>query len=304
MKVQLLRAFGGADRFEPADLPVPVPARGEVRVRVAALGVNGLECRLRAGQLQDLFPTPLPAVLGKEVAGTVDAVGPGTDGPAVGDRVVGFTGSGSYAQYCTARVEALAAVPDGVPFASAVTLPVAVETAARGLDSLAVRPGWTVVVNGASGPVGSAAVQLLRERGALVVGTASERNQAYVESLGARAVRYGDGAGERIRAAAPYGVDAVYDAAGHGFCSLAVELTGDPRRVVTIADPGAAALGVHLSTGSRRPVAAPFVPVLPRLAAGTFRTVVDRVYPLADMAAAHARVESGRAHGKVVVTVD
>jgi NADPH:quinone reductase-like Zn-dependent oxidoreductase len=303
VKAQILRAFGGADNFEPADVPTPTPAPGQILVRTAAIGINSLEWKIRNGWLEREFPTPLPAILGKEFAGTVAALGEGATGFSLGDRVVGFADSGAYAQYAVARAEALAFVPDALSFADAVTLPVAVETAERGIRALGIQPGWTVVVNGAAGAVGSAVVQLLVEQGVTVIGTASEPNHDRLISLGAAPVTYGTGVATRIRARAQGAVDAVYDVTGHGFAATAIELTGDPRRVLTIADFDAAARGVLISTGTGTPTAEPFDRVLPLAAAGGFRTVIDRAFPFADIAAAHARSEQGHVRGKIVVTV-
>lgn len=195
----MLTAFGGADNFELSDVPTPVPGPGQVLVRTAAIGVNSLEWKIRRGGLEHAFPTPLPAILGKEVAGTVVAPGRGATGISPGDRVVGFTDSGAYAEYALARTGALAVLPDALSFTDAVTLPVAVETAERGIRALGVRPGWTVVVNGAAGAVGSAVVQLLVLRGVMVIGTASEANHEHLTALGAppsstgRASRIGSG---------------------------------------------------------------------------------------------------------------
>ncbi|MFJ7078800.1 zinc-binding dehydrogenase [Streptomyces sp. NPDC098781] len=217
--------------------------------------------------------------------------------------MVGFTESGAYAQYCTARVEALADMPEGVSFESAAALPVALETGTRGLGALGVRPGWTVVVHGAAGVVGSAVVQLLTARGVTVIGTASAPNHGHVASLGAIPVAHGNGVAAGIRRHAPRGVDAVYDAAGRGFARTAIELTGDPRRVLTIADFEAASLGIRTSTGSRTPSAEPIAAVPPLVASGAFRVVIDSVHPLTEIAAAHLRGEQGRPRGMIVVFV-
>ncbi|MFD2422074.1 NADP-dependent oxidoreductase [Amycolatopsis pigmentata] len=303
MKAQILTAFGGADNFVMADVATPIPGPGQVLVRIGAIGINSLECKIRSGSLERAFPTSLPAILGKEVAGSVAAVGADTNGFSVGDRVVGFTDSGAYAEYALARTEALAVLPAALSFVHAVTLPVAVETGVRGISALSVKPGWTVVVNGAAGAVGTAVVQLLLKRGVTVIGTASEHNHDHLAALGAIPVTYGTGAAARIRALAGGPIDAVYDVTGHGFAATGIELTGDSRRVLTIADFDAAPLGVLTSTGPSAPTAAPFAPVVPLAAAGEFPTVIDRVFPFADIAAAHARSEQGHARGKIVVTV-
>ena len=153
------------------------------------------------------------------------------------------------------------------------------------------------------GAVGSAAVQLLVKRGVAVIGTASQANHPYVASLGALPVAYGEGVANRIRALAHAGIDAVFDVAGHGFAATAIELTGDPSRVLTIADFEAASLGIRTSTGRGLPGAAAFAPLLPLAAAGGFRTEISRTFPLADLAAAHALSETGHLRGKIIVTV-
>ncbi|QUQ66999.1 NADP-dependent oxidoreductase [Kutzneria sp. CA-103260] len=293
MKAQLLTAFGGVENFTLTEVPTPVPGPGQVLVRTNAFGVNSLECKIRAGTVQHAFPTPLPVILGKEIAGHVTKVGDGVTGLAVGDRVVGFADSGAYAEYAVARVEALTILPDALEFTAAVTLPVAVETATRGIAALGVQSGWTVVVNGATGAVGTAVVQLLAAQGVTVIGTASERNHEHLASFGATPIAYG----QTIRRP----VDAVYDVTGHGFVPTAIELTGDPRRVLTIADFTAARLGVLTSTGAGKQTAESFAPVLPLAAEGKFRTVIDRVFPFTDIAEAHTRSEQGHARGKIVV---
>ncbi|MDQ2651484.1 MAG: NADP-dependent oxidoreductase [Chloroflexota bacterium] len=303
MRAQLLSAFGAPDVFTLAEAPAPVPTRGQLRVRIAAIGINSLETKIRAGQLNEHFPISLPAILGKEFAGTVEWSPDGGGEFAVGDRVAGFADTGVYAEYALARPDALARVPDALTLEQAAALPVAVETATRGIAALEVQPGWTVVVNGATGNVGSAAVQLLAAQGMTVIGTASARNLAYLAALGAVPVAYGEGVATRLRAAAPAGIDAVFDVAGHGFVPTAIELTGDPSRIVTIADFAAAPLGVRVSTGSTRPASASFAPALEAAAAGAFRVSIARVFPLADMALAHELVETGYVRGKVIVTV-
>ncbi|RYE91533.1 MAG: NADP-dependent oxidoreductase [Myxococcales bacterium] len=303
MKAQTLKAIGGTDNFELTDVPTPAPGPGQVLVRVAVVGINSLEWKIRNGTLGGPFAPALPAILGKEFAGTVEALGEGATGLAVGDRVAGFADSGVYAQYAVARPASLARLPDDLSFERAATLPVAVETASRGIDELGVQPGWTVVVNGAAGGVGTAAVQLLVKRGVMVIGTASTSNHAYLAGLGAIPVAYGAGVADRIRALAPRGVDAVFDVAGHGFAATAIALTGDPERVLSIADFEAASLGIRVSSGSNTPSAASFAAVLPLAATGEFRTEIDRTYALADIAAAHAQSEAGHTRGKIIVTV-
>lgn len=194
-------------------------------------------------------------------------------------------------------------MPDALGFEHAATLPVAVETATRSIDLLGVGAGQTAVVNGATGGVGSAAVQLLCLRGVMVIGTTSAVNLDYLASLGATPVTYGEGVEARIRDAAPDGVDAVLDLAGHGFAPIAIALTGDPARVVSTADFAAASLGIRLSTGSQTPTAATFAPILPLAADGRFQSEIARTFALSEIQAAHELVGTGHIRGKAIITM-
>ena len=306
MKAYVLTAFGGAENFDLRDVPAPNAGPGQVRVRVRvrAVGINPLEVKVRNGWLRDAFPTTFPAILGNEVAGTIDQLGDGVDGVAVGDRVLGFVDGGAYAEYAVARPAALAGLPDGVSFESAAALPVAAEASQRALALLDVRDGETVVVNGAAGAVGSAAVQLLVRRAVTVVGTASAANHDYLRGLGAIPVAYGEGVVERIRAAVPSGVDAVLDVAGKGFARDAIALRGGPDRIVTLADMEAPALGIAFAAGNPFALTAETLPPVVDLAAGGgFAVAIDRVFPFDAIPAAHALSEGGHLRGKIVVAV-
>ena len=303
MHAHVLTRFGGPESLELADLPAPEAGAGQVRVRIAAIGINPIEYKIRNGWLQEVVPTVFPAVLGSEIAGTIDQVGDGVEGFAVGDRVTGFADGGSYAAFTVTRAVTVTPIPDGLGFEQAATIPVGAETALRTVPPLGVRSGDTVVVNGAAGAVGSAAVQLLVRDGVRVVGTASGHNHDYVRALGATPVAYGDGVLDRIRAAAPQGVDAALDAGGHGFAAAAIELVGDPSRIVTTVDFEAAALGVVIAPGDLAGItAAPLGPVVALAADGGYATEISRTFPFAELPAALALSETGHVRGKIVVT--
>ena len=191
----------------------------------------------------------LPQTMGHEAAGVVDELGEGVADVAVGDRVFGFSAEGA-AQAELAVLSYYAPIPPSLDFPGAAALPAAIETATRALDQLGVGSGSTLLINGASGSVGSAAVQLAVVRGARVIGTASPANHDYLRSLGAEALAYGEGLAGRVRALAPDGVDAALDVAGSGVLPELIELAGGPEHVVTIADfGGAQEHGVRLSSG-------------------------------------------------------
>lgn len=179
------------------DLPDPHPGPGEVRIAVRAAGVNASDWKKRKG----LMDEELPQTLGYEAAGVVDELGAGVADVAVGDRVFGFSTEGA-AQAELAVLSYYAPIPPSLAFPGAATLPAAGETAMRAIDQLGVVSGSRLLINGASGSVGSAAVQLTVASGARVIGTASPANHEYLRSLGAEPVAYGDGLAERVRAMA------------------------------------------------------------------------------------------------------
>ncbi|WP_328318871.1 NADP-dependent oxidoreductase [Streptomyces sp. NBC_00388] len=303
MEAIVFEEFGGPEVLRLQETAEPHPGPGQVRLRVAAAGVNALDYKIRRGWAEKMFPTPLPAVPGVEVAGTVDEIGDGVTGIAVGDEVVGWSVTGSYAPYALA--ESVAPKPDALAWETAVALPVAGETSARVLNLLGVGNGETLLINGGAGAVGSLAVQLAAARGATVVATASEANHDYLRVLGATPVTYGEGLVERVREVAPQGVDAVFDVAGKGALPDAIELRGGTTdRIVTIADPAAAELGVTFSGGAMAEDAVAILAEQARLAAdGTLRVEVAMVLPLEQAARAQTLSEEGHVRGKLVLKV-
>jgi NADPH:quinone reductase-like Zn-dependent oxidoreductase len=181
---------------------------------------------------------------------------------------------------------------------------VAVETADRVLDLLGVGEGDTLLIHGASGGVGTIAVQLAAARGARVIGTAGPANQDHVTSLGATALVYGDGLVERVREVASDGVDAVLDAAGKGALEDSIALRGGTDRIVTIADPRAFQLGVAFSGGRQLRSAARLAEVARQAADGTLTTTLSATYPLAQAAQAQKDSDAGHSRGKLVLTID
>ena len=301
MKAVVVDEFGGPGVLHVADRELPEPGAGQVRVRVRAAGVNGIDGTIRSGAAQQMFPTELPAVLGLEISGTVDGVGAGVEGLAAGDEVLGFADGGGYAEYALATT--VAPKPAELGWTEAASLPVAAETALRVLRVLEVTQGDTLLIHGAAGGVGTVAVQLAIARGATVVGTASEANHDHLRELGAIPVLYGDGLVERVRAAAPDGVDAVFDAAGRGALPDSIELRGGASRIVTIADPAAFGLGIPFSGEAARD--AGDLAEVARLAAdGRLRVTVAETYPLEKAPAAHEVVATGHGRGKVVLLVE
>lgn len=298
MKAVRFSRFGGPEVLEIVDLPDPRPGPGEVRIAVRAAGVNASDWKKRQG----LLDQELPQTLGYEAAGVVDELGEGVTDVAIGDRVFGF-GAGA-AQAELAVLSRYAPIPPSLGFAEAAALPVAAETAARALGELGVRNGSTLLVNGASGTVGRAAVQLAVARGARVIGTCGPGNHEAVRSLGAEPVTYGDGMAQRVRALSPGGAVLALDVAGSGVLPDLVELAGGPDQVVTIADfAGAQRYGVRFSTGDTGRALSVLDQLGDLVEHGRFSVPIGQAFPLADVADAHRAGEAGRVRGKLVLLV-
>lgn len=296
MRAVQFERYGGPEVLEVVEVDEPQPAAGQIRIDVRAVGINPVDWKIRSGAMGG----ELPRRTGIDVAGVVDALGEGVGNVSPGDAVFGFAVGGGAAE--RALLEHYAPIPPSIDFVAAAALPVAAETATRALELLGVASGDTVLINGASGTVGLAAVQLARERGARVIGTAGPHNQDLLRSFGAQPTVYGDGLVERVRALAPDGVDSALDAAGGGVLPALVELTGGAEHVVTIADyPGAQQTGVTFTGGNSAWQALGDVSAL--IAAGRFSLPVARTFALEQIAEAHRLSETGHAGGKIVLTV-
>jgi NADPH:quinone reductase-like Zn-dependent oxidoreductase len=301
MQAVVFEEFGGPEVLRTQDVAEPHAGPGEVRVAVRAAGVNPMDFKIRNGWVQAFMPVTFPATPGIEVAGVVDEVGEGA-GFAVGDEVVGWATTGSYAEH--AVVGNVVPKPAGVSWEQAVGLPIAGETAQRVLDELGLKAGETLLLHGAAGGVGSIGVQLAKAAGATVIGTASPANHDFLRAIGAIPVAYGEGLLDRVREAAPQGIDAVFDTAGQGGLEESIELRGGTDRIITIADMQAGALGVAMSMGSAatpEEIGAGLSKQLQAAADGNLKVRVAETFALADAAKAQELSESGHAQGKVVV---
>ncbi|MFF3568417.1 NADP-dependent oxidoreductase [Nocardia jiangxiensis] len=287
--------IGGPEVLRLVEVPIPEPAGALVRVSVRAAGVNPADWKIRQG----MMPGPdFPRRAGFEIAGVVDAAGPEAAW-RVGDEVIGWAVGGGYAEFALA--ERLVAKPAELSFPDAVAIPVAANTAGGGLEQLGLKPDETLLVNGASGAVGSMAAQLARAAGVRVIGTASAANQDVVRSFGAAPTTYGAGVVDRVRALAPHGIDAVFDCAGHGFLDAAIELRGGTGRIITIADGAAAEKGITFYSRPSGPLDS-VVEAARLLAMDAIRLPAPaRIFPLAEAAAAQRESESGHGLGKIVL---
>ncbi|CAH0306579.1 NADP-dependent oxidoreductase [Rhodococcoides fascians] len=290
--------YGGPDTETFLDLPVTEPGSGQLLVAVHAAGVNPADWKVRAGNRKDTVQITLPAVLGREVSGTVVGVGSGVDGFSVGDEVFGATasGHGGYAQYTLLNAAGTAHKPEAVSWSVAATLPVAAGTAFDALRGLALTAGNTVLVLGAGGGVGSSVLQLARADGIDVLGVASSGKREWIESLGAEFVE----SGPEYVGSISRPVHGIVDLVGGDTLRAAAVKTGAP--IVSVADPVLAAQWGGSGAVRERTTAA-FTRLADLVVTGVLRPRIDHTFPLDRAGEALALVENGHALGKVVIEV-
>lgn len=299
MKAIRFTEYGGPEVLNLVDVDEPHAGPGEVRIAVRAAGINGIDYKLRSGDMREIMPLSLPSGTGIDAAGIVDEIGDGVGGLTLGDAVFG-TGSATLAEH--AVLTDWAPLPDGLSFEEAAGYALSAETAIRIINQVGIQPGQTLFVSGASGGVGSAVVQIARQRQIIVIGTASEANQEYLKALGAVPTTYGPELVRRVRDLAPQGIHAALDIAGSGILPDLIALTGDPAKVLSIADFSAPGYGAQVSAepvdraGACREVARLFTE-------GAFRLQVADQYPLAEAAHAHRDGATGHVAGRRIVTV-
>lgn len=294
-KAITLTDFGDPDVLRWTDVPLPQPGEGQIRVKVKAAGVGPTDLALRSGRLK-AFSLQRNAVLGFEVAGTVDAVGPGVNGTQIGAEVSALLFDlGGYAEYAVASM--WVAKPPSVPWAAAASLPASAEAAAGVLRQLAVKTGDTLLVLGGGGAVGLIATQLAVAQGIKV----GERDDALVTSLGATPVRYGAKLVDAVRRVGVVGF--AFDASGKGMLADAIALTGAADRVITLSDPAAADFGVTLSHPSPQRAPHALKDTMSMLAQGRLRLREYRTMRMQDANKAHRLLEGGHVHERIVLTL-
>jgi len=295
-------AYGGPEVLRVVDAEPPTPGPTQVRIAVRAAGVNPIDWKIVAGYMRELMPIELPAGVGSDVAGVVDAVGSEVTEWAVGDEVLGRSTTGSFADFALAGSADIVRKPAGVAWEVAGSLAGAGGTAYAVLKKLGIKAGETLLIHAAAGGVGTFAVQLAKAQDVNVIGTAGESNHEYLRSLGATPVTYGDGLAERVRAVAPDGVDAVLDASGRGEIPLSIELTGNPARVLTLVAFDAAGTGIQVHVGGAGSEHGAALRELAALAEQARLVVsISQTFPLTEAAAALSASTTGHVHGKLVV---
>ncbi|MFF4369170.1 NADP-dependent oxidoreductase [Streptomyces sp. NPDC001594] len=303
MRAMAYETYGGPEVLAETRLPVPKVAPGEVLVRVRCAAVNPVDWKIMAGGLDALMDAVYPVVPGWDVAGTVERVGIDVPEFAEGDEVIAYARKdhvhgGTFAEFVSVPVRALARKPASLDWRQAAGLPLAGLTAYQLLTRLGTGEGDTVLVHGAAGGVGSFGVQIARALGARVIGTASPRNHDRLRELGCEPVAYGDGLTERVRALAPEGVSVVADFVG-GVLDVTTAVLADDGRHASIADPEV--LGAGGQWMWVRPVGEDLA-ALARLAdEGRLTVTVAETFPLARLAEAFTLSQAGHTAGKIVI---
>jgi NADPH:quinone reductase len=309
-RVVVATAFGGPEVLSIGDQDVGGPGPTEVLIAVRAAGINPVDWKRYSGAMGSAGP--LPMRLGFEAAGVVVEVGDEAVGPAgrvgVGDEVIAFRIDGGYAEEVVVAAAAVVPKPAAMSWEAAGGLMLAGATAVHALTATAVGADETVLVHAAAGGVGLMAVQVAIARGARVIGTASERNHAYLRELGAHPTTYGAGLADRVRALAPGGVDAAVDCVGTDEAvDVSLELVADRDRIASIAAfARGAEAGIKLLGGG--PGADPGTEIrnaarlqLTELVEQGRLEVLARPFALDQVAEAHREGQAGHVTGKLVL---
>ncbi len=305
-------AYGGPEVLSVIDVTVPDPGPGQVRLAVRAAGVNPFDQKMYSGVF-GTDPANLPMRLGVEAAGVVTAVGADATGPAgpveVGDEVIAYRAPGAYAAELVVPASSVVPKPAGLSWEQAGGLMVVGVTAVHVLEAIGLRKDESVLIHGAAGGVGLMAVQLAAARGATVLGTASPARHDLLRDLGAIPIAYGPGLADRVRTAAPEGVQAAADLVGTDEAvDVSVELVADRSRIATIAGFGRGAqAGIKLLGGGPGADPGTDVRAAARLQlteaaeAGRLRVLIAGSHPLGEAAAAHRQIMTGHTSGKIVL---
>jgi NADPH:quinone reductase-like Zn-dependent oxidoreductase len=306
MKAIIYRQYGGPEVLEFTDVPEPKLSQTNVLIRVKAAALNPADHILQDGLGDDIMDAWFPVIPGWDVAGIVERTGAGVSEFISGDEVIGFVREeilrhGTYAEKVSAAVSAFVRKPRNATWAQAAALPLAGLTAYQAIvHALDIHEGKTLLIHGASGGVGSIAAQIALSRGAKVVGSASEINHNYLQSIGVQPVLYGDQFVEDVRRIVPEGFDTILDCAGRGVLSLIPQIGRAGVRACSIAGaaPGVKTVFARADQGD-------LMKLVELVESGLLVVPIAGSYSLADAAIAQQALRNGRnAPGKIVLEVD
>jgi len=304
------------EKAQLGELPTPSVTEGTVLIRVKAAALNGIDNAIAAGMMAQMMPHEYPVVLGRDAAGVVEAVGAGVDHVQIGDEVFGHVllappvQAGTLAEYALLPAAAVVLKPAELDFVTAAALPLAGAAAVAAVDAVDPQPGQVVLVNGASGGVGSYAVQMLAGRGVTVVATGTSEDTERLSSLGASTVvDFTAGpVAEQVRGTYPEGVDALVNLTGFTADAVPLDAVRSGGRVsTTTGAPDEQTLAAAGLTGTMiiaQPVREVTAPLGEQAAAGKLKVDVVSVLRLENATDGLAAMAAGQAHGKIVVTLD
>lgn len=299
MKAVVLHEYGGPDKLLYEEVPDPTPGPGEVLIRLAATSLNPIDWKVRSGAMQQVFPTEFPAILGRDVAGIIKALGPDVTGFAPGDRVFGI-GSHSYAQLVLAKASEIAQLPPGLDLVESAALPVVTYTGQQLIDPAGIQPGQTVLVTGAVGAVGRSAVWVAKKAGATVLAGVRKKQLEEAHTLGADEVLALDDDAALNKLGF---LDAVADTVNG---TTAEKLIGKVKQggiFATVVSPPANAKlhpTIRVQFVSSHPDTAVMLALAADVQAGHLKIPIDRMLPLEEAAEAHRAGEKGGV-GKILL---
>lgn len=297
------------------ELDTPTPAEGQVLVRVRAAGLNPIDNVLAAGHMAQHLPHAYPLVLGRDVAGTVEAMGPGVDAVRLGDEVLGCLPlrppiqAGTIAEFVLVPADAVAALPEGLDHVTAAAIPMAGAAATATIDATALAAGEIVLVNGATGGVGLFALQLAVARGATVIATGTADDVDRLHALGAAEVvdfTAGDVAAQVLQAH-PAGVDVLINLVGQTPEQIPFAALRPGARVASTTygatDDALAKAGVTGAIISANPTAEVTAPLAALAASGELTVDIEQVLPIDRALDGLAALAAGTARGKTVIAI-
>jgi NADPH2:quinone reductase len=302
-KAVQLSAYGGIEQLNMVDVPKLEPKAGEVVVRTMAAGTNPGEISIREGYLKEMFPRDFPFGQGTDFSGRVEALGAGVSTFAPGADVLGWsTERSAHAEFVSVPAAQLIPKPASLDWYRAGSLFVAATTAVAAVRAVSLTSSDTVAISGAAGGVGSFAVQLAVRSGARVIGIASSESAAFLHSVGAEHVPYGDGLAQRLRDCAPNGLDAFVDLFGNGYVDVAIDHGVAKDRIDTIIDFEAAAkYGIKAEGSAEAGDAKTLAFVADLVAWGEIVMPIAAIYPSAALHDAYTELAKRKTHGKIVL---
>jgi len=308
MKAVRIHTHGGPETLVYEDAPRPTPLTNEVLIRVRAASVNPIDWKIRDGYGKQMFNHQMPLILGWDVAGTTEAVGPEVDKFKLGDPVYGYTSllrDGAYAEFAIAKPEEIALKPASLDFVQAAAIPIGALTPWQAMfDTASLQENQKVLIHAASGGVGSIAVQLAKAKGAYVIGTASARNADFVRELGVdEFIDYQSTPFETL----VHDVDVVLDTIGGDTQVRSFGVLHKDGFLVSIVEPPSEELatqhGVRMAMLAVQPNADQLREITELIDSGKLKPFVETVLPLSEARRAHEMSQSGRTRGKIVLQV-